>query len=188
MIYRCTYNDDEGWNHFKQLIHRQTRKSLQRSDAPEVFNSLEWTFVEDRLALDGATRPWLRDHFNQWAEQAVVTEQPRAQAENHRVNIGAPRYNYFIQVDEEALQSVLAVPERDSRREGFVNLVDSRWTSLSERGYPEDEEVFDPIDGCTEEDVGWMRIARDSVGANLYMMDDCAWYVYYLRPPAVVLD
>lgn len=88
---------------------------------------------------------------------------------------------------------MLAAPERDLFGKGFVNLVNSRWTFLSEDSYrytgePEHEEVFDPIDGCTEEDVGCMRIARRSIGADLYMMDDYSWYAYYLRPPAVVLD
>jgi hypothetical protein len=65
-----------------------------------------------------------------------VTEQPRAKAETERnpePTIGIPRYHYFIQVDEEALQSVLAAPEIDLHGQGFINFVDSRWKPLGDR-------------------------------------------------------
>jgi hypothetical protein len=86
---------------------------------------------------------------------------------------GIPRCNYFTQVDDEALQSVIADPELGPFGEGSVNFVDSRWKSLGERTNPyrveedeededegdeedeeDEDEVLDPIDRCTEEDVG----------------------------------
>jgi hypothetical protein len=71
------------------------------------------------------------------------------------------RYNYFIQVDHEALQSVLATSKRDIYSEGFVDFVDSRWQPLGKERYGpvEDGEELDAIYGCTEVDVGWVRIA-----------------------------
>ncbi|KAI6814026.1 hypothetical protein KC327_g4385 [Hortaea werneckii] len=165
---------------------------MQRSDAPEVADKLEWTFVEDRAALDGASRSQLRERFKQWAAQAIIAEQPRAQAQAQEDSLfGIPRYNYFIQIDEEALQSVLAAPRNDPSGEGFVNFVDARWNPLGDI-YPEDEdERYDPIDECTEENVGWMRIATMMIDTEWY---DAAinfasggWFVYYLRPPKIVL-
>lgn len=192
VIYRCTYEDDEGWELFKHLLHERTQKTIQRSDAPEVAHSLEWTFVEDRAALEDASRSRLRDRFNRWADLAFVTEQPRAHAEAQECPLfGVPRYNYFIQVDEEALKSVLAAPRRDSHGEGFVNLVDSRWKPLGSR-YPrqEDDEVFEPIGGCTEENVGWMRVAARMIDTFLYEaaidFPGGVWYVFYQRPPEVL--
>jgi hypothetical protein len=133
---------------------------MQKSDAPEVADKLEWTFVEDRAALDGASRTQLRERFKQWAAQAIFTEQPRAQAQAQEdPTFGIPRYDYFIQVDEEALQSVLAAPKNDISGKGFVNFVDARWKPLGDRYSDNDDEKFDPIDGCTEENVGWIRIA-----------------------------
>lgn len=195
VIYRCTYQDDRGWNRFKQIVHERTHKVMQRSDAPEAADSLEWTFVEDRATLDRASRPQLRERFNQWAAQAIVTEQPRAEAQTQEdPTFGVPRYNYFIQVDEEALKSVLAAPQPDLEGEGFVNLVDSQWKPLNESnsGEVEDEEVHDAIDGCTEENVGWMRIATNTM-TNAEFYDAAVdfsgggWYAFYQRPPGIVM-
>lgn len=197
VIYRCTYEDDHGWDRFKQIIYERTQREMQESDTPEAADSLEWTFVEDRTTLDGASRAKLRDRFNQWAAQAIVTKQPRAQAETQiEPTFGIPRYNYFIQVDEEALKSVLAAPD-DLYGEGYVNFVDSQWRPLAGRsfhGKPYDsieDEVFDEIDGCTEENVGYMRIASGMIDAAWYdtVVDfpGGGWYLYYKRPPEIVL-
>jgi hypothetical protein len=206
VIYRCTYQDDHAWERFKQIIHERTQKSMEMSDTPEAANSLadslEWTFVEDRTALDGASKSQLRERFNKWAAQAIVTEQPRAQAETKRdlePTFGIPRYHYFIQVDEEALQSVLAAPKLDLYGEGFINFVDSRWKPLGDRlsrssieDIEDEDEVFDPIDRCTEENVGWMRLAAfTAVDAEFYVSvfdyPGGGWYVAYKRPPETVM-
>jgi len=60
VIYRCTYDDDEGWTRFKQFIIQQSRANITESDTPELADSLEWTFVEDRATLDGASKDQLR--------------------------------------------------------------------------------------------------------------------------------
>lgn len=108
---------------------------MANSDAPEVANSLEWTLVEDP-SLGGASKDQLREHHKQWATQAFATEQPRA---HEYQTFGDPRYRYFIQGDEEALQSVMAAPESDLSGAGFVNFVDSQWKSMSEE-FPDDED------------------------------------------------
>jgi hypothetical protein len=79
VIYRCTYRNDRDWNRFKQLVHKRSRENIEESDTPQIAQSLEWTFVEDRDALDGASRAQLRERFNKWAAQVIATEQPRAQ-------------------------------------------------------------------------------------------------------------
>ena len=52
VIYRTTYDDDEGWTCFKQLITQQSLTNIAESKAPEIADSLEWMFVEDRATLD----------------------------------------------------------------------------------------------------------------------------------------
>ena len=84
VVYRCTYHDDHAWERIKQIFHERTQQALQRSDTPEVADSHEWTFVDDRAALDGASKPQLRECFNNWASHAMATEQPRAKAETER--------------------------------------------------------------------------------------------------------
>jgi hypothetical protein len=178
------------------MVYENTQKSMLRFDAPEAADSLEWTFVEDRAALDGASRSQLREHFNRWVPQAFAAEQPRAQDQTEPLQnliFAVPRYNYFIQVDKEALQSVLAAPERDLCGKGYVNFVCSRWKPFGKEAYGpiEDGEELDAIDGCTEGDVGWMRIATMMIDADWYETAFCfpggGWHVYCLRPPEVVI-
>jgi hypothetical protein len=220
VIYRCTYQDDYAWERFKQIFHERTREYMEMSETPEAATSLaeklEWTFVEDRVALDGASRSQLRERFKEWAAQSIVTEQPRARAKTERLpepTFGIPRYQYFIQVDEEALQSVLAAPKDDFYEGGFINFVDSRWKPMGERPSrscmsdnrdiedgdedeliedEDEDEVFDTIDGCTEENVGWMRLAATTVvGTEFYVSVydyvSGAWYVTYKRPPEIAI-
>jgi len=136
LIYRCTYHNDQAWSRFKKLVHDRTTKSIANSDTPAIANSLEWTFVEDRATLDGASRAQLRERFNKWAEQAYAVEQPRGQADFQKWGLfGFARNNYFIQVDEEALQSVLSPPEFSWKNSfGFVNFVDFAVGTYERRG------------------------------------------------------
>jgi hypothetical protein len=53
-----------------------------------------------------------------------------------------------------------------------------------------EEELGDhePIDGCCEEDVGWMKMASTMVDANFYVeMNEPLpfWYLNYRRPPDI---
>jgi hypothetical protein len=198
VIYRTTYDDDEGWTRFKQLITQQSLANIAESDAPEIADSLEWMFVEDRATLNGATKDHLRSRFKQWASDAVKTEQPRV--EDYRfATLGNPRYTYFIDVDEGAMKSVvydaLQPPEKDFDGVGYVNFVDGRWKPLSELtsniGQVDEgeDEVHEAIEGCTEENVGWMKITSRMVGADFYeamMGYSDVWYLKYQRPPETV--
>ncbi len=85
-------------------------------------------------------------------------------------------------------------PEADLCGEGYVNFIDADWKPLSELASDggdvdaEEEDVHEPIDGCTEENVGWMRIAPHMVGADFYqamMGYPDVWYVMYQRPPEI---
>jgi hypothetical protein len=55
----------------------------------------------------------------------------------------------------------------------------------------EDEEQLDPIDGCIEENIGWMKIASVMIDAELYdaafTFPGGGWYAYYERPPEIII-
>jgi hypothetical protein len=60
------------------------------------------------------------------------------------------------------------------------------------RGVTDPEQVdFDSIDGCVQENVGWMKITPMlMVSAEWYgTVGDfgVTWYAFYLRPPEVVV-
>jgi hypothetical protein len=74
-----------------------------------------------------------------------------------------------------------------------VNFVDANWKPLSER-FPaeggEGDESHEPIDGCREENVGWMKIAAFMVGPDFYdAMSGFpdVWYSFYQRPFETVI-
>lgn len=197
VIYRCTYGDDAAWARFKRIIEQRSRREIAESDTPEVADSLEWTFVEDASTLDGASRDQLRARFRAWVPGAARTEQPRSEDRFVKRN---PRYGLFIQVDEDVLRSVVPAPgqpplEDDWWDEGWVNLVDADWRPLSEL-FPDevvdDGDVYEPIDGCTEENVGWVRIVPSMVSSRFYVESPDGftgdWYPVFKRPPEVICD
>jgi hypothetical protein len=89
----------------------------------------------------------------------------------------APRYRYFIQIDEKFLQSLLRDTESGPRLKGlqsngYVNFVDGWWKSLREQYSTSqdpdlkeeiDEQLahgYQSIEGCMEENTGWTMLHR----------------------------
>jgi hypothetical protein len=93
-------------------------------------------------------------------------------------------------VDQEALESVLSGPD-DDKDTGFVLLVQAGWEpeeldkdELRERNGAEPEE--EPLEGCTEHDVGWMNVRyRDVEVSFVHVTDSNHWNMYYSRPPEI---
>lgn len=102
----------------------------------------------------------------------------------------AGRYQFFVMVDQEALESVLSGPD-DDKDTGFVLLVQAGWEpeeldkdELRERNGAEPEE--EPLEGCTEHDVGWMNVRyRDVEVSFVHVTDSNHWNMYYSRPPEI---
>lgn len=153
-----------------------------RGFPPELANSLEWTFVSDRASLDGASRDQLRDHFRAWAAEAEKAEQSRGTI---ATDITAQRYGYFIQVDEEALRSVVDGDANHCLGEGQVNIVRCGEFDLGPEAREGDREHVEVEDG----DEGWMVIAAHMVGPDFYdsigqLPQD--WWAFYTPPPRLV--
>jgi hypothetical protein len=52
-----------------------------------------------------------------------------------------------------------------------------------------EDETLEPIDGCTEKDVGWMLIAPHMISVGFYDVlsgDEHHWHTFYERPPSIV--
>lgn len=73
---------------------------------PEYATSLEWTFVEDQGILKGHQEiSFLRtDSFWKWGAEAIKIEHRHCTGDLSRY---FRRYKCFIQVDEDALRSVV---------------------------------------------------------------------------------
>jgi hypothetical protein len=73
-----------------------------------VKNALDWTFVSDPTTLNGASREQLRHRFRDWRKTAMQAENQRRDPATPIRSIDIPqRYTYFIQVDEESLNSAI---------------------------------------------------------------------------------
>lgn len=147
------------------------------------MDSLSLTIFEDRSLFDGASTSVVREHFKQWAITAPQQEQSTGPALSQR-------YRYCIQVDDAALKSVLENDEPlPPMSHGFVNLIwnDDGWKHTNGAPSPEEEEVEEPIEGCTWHNVGWMRVTYQDVMVCFYVLlrdlNDC--HRVYRRPPEV---
>lgn len=179
VFYRTAYGDDEAWLRFKNFLAKETRKALEESNAPELANSLEWTFIEDRALLEGASKDKLRLHFRSWAERAITIENPRFDRARPFSDFNLARYSYFIEVDEEALRSI-------GNFGSSVNFIRANWEPD-----PDSEDDYEPVQGCKEEDVGWILLSQQMMVVESLDYFDApgdAWYTFYVRPPHMLLS
>lgn len=185
IIYRCTYDSDDEWNEFMERLRYRIRKTLTFYNAVDLMDSLGFTVIEDRKKLDDVEASVISEHFKTWAETAPLLEQGIAQSESQVW--GSQRYLYCIQVDAEVLESVVhwaeAPPAIDARSEGFVKIVSRYWEpyGAGDRDAPQE-----PIEGCTEDDVGWMMIDYTNVVEFYHLLRSRnSWHSEYRRPPNV---
>ncbi|KXX75929.1 hypothetical protein MMYC01_207423 [Madurella mycetomatis] len=181
VIYRCTYKPELEchWESFRRLVEERTRESIAESDAPQIAEKLDWVFVKDP-ALERATRDELKRRFRAWAR----AENPSYDINNTPYCRGS-RYKYFIQVDEDALRSVLDDPNdptnpanRVDLQGGHVNIVHAWQDPL-----PLEEATDEFGEAVDNED--WMMIQASMIAPYFYvdLDNDESWYVHYSPPP-----
>ncbi|KLJ10526.1 hypothetical protein EMPG_14096 [Blastomyces silverae] len=95
------------------------------------------------------------------------------------------RYMSFIQVDEEALRSVVEGDLNDFMDGSWVHLVRADDHDFDRSANAEEED-----DDGEEVDEGWIMIAADMIGPDFYDVigpapDD--WYAFYSPPPGFVI-
>jgi hypothetical protein len=187
VIYRCSYaSANEAIRaRFRSRVETHSRENIAASDAPEIADRLEWTWVEDST-LDGASPAKLREKCRAW-----VAKEVDRQPGDYTPEV-IPRSNFFIVVDDEALRSLVEPVDLSLPwpRNAFVKFVNANWEPSSPDDAEQEDgfsgpETFDPIDGCTEKDVSWMRIAPLMVNTDFYddwCGDSNLWTVFYKRP------
>ena len=192
VIYRCTYQSDSDWETFMTRFLYHVRHSLDFYNGLDLLDSFAPTVFEDR-SFDGATTALVRKHFQEWAATAPPVEQPIGYSDYPE----AGRYKFFLMVDQEALESVLSVPDpEECDSDGFVRLVNGFWEpevldadELAERGVSSQSELEqeEPLEGLTMLDVGWMKVCYSDAQTwgYLSMLDGFRWLTYYQRPPLI---
>jgi hypothetical protein len=197
VIYRTTYDSDADWAEFlRRLRFQMNLNMVECYNGQDILDMFTWTIFDDPALFDGASTSTVRQHFKQWAESAFRAEQQRPGVDEE-VSMGtSPRYHYCVQVDKEALKSVAhdAPPpeELDTSGIGWVKLINKSWMLRSEdprfHGRPLDPNVYEAIEGVTENDVGWIKCPYRSVMGEWYVLlgDLNGWVIHYRRPPTVV--
>jgi hypothetical protein len=199
VIYRCTYADDATWAQFRDRIEALSREDIAESDAPEIAERLEWTWIEDKAGLDGISTAALRKRFRAWVTDEIARQQ-LTKYEPDEIS----RFRYFIKIDQEAMDSFAGMSMSTLLSDtAYLKIVNSSWEPIPavtvvkvEQADEQDdddwwnqEELLDPIDGCTEDDVGWMRIEPFMIKAYFYETlesSDESWNLFYKRPPRIL--
>ena len=201
-IYRTTYESDEDWTELLRRLRMWTTDNMDFYNGQDVLDRMTWTIFDDRERFDSANTSTIRRHFREWAETAVLSEQAPQQAgggdgDTAPVSMGrSPRYRYCVQIDADALKSAVhdapPPPDFDQDRQGWVRVIDKEWMPRSENpiyaGRRPDPNVYEPIEGVTDHDVGWVKCPFPSVMTEYYMLfnDLNGYTTSYRRPPAVV--
>ena len=196
VVYRTTYSSDDDWAEFLRRLRFQMDDAFDYFNGRDILEQFTLTVLQDRSLFDGADTNTIRQHFQQWSLTAYRTEQQQqvgeeggSESSTGVIRIGrSPRYRFAVQVDAEALRSVVheapAPPELDTTNKGWVKLIDKSWYLGRSEG---DVDSLEPIEGVTERDVGWMKVPYQDVMTEYYTrcrsLND--WNLNYRRPPGI---
>ncbi|WPG99723.1 Hypothetical protein R9X50_00254200 [Acrodontium crateriforme] len=148
-----------------------------------MLPSLNYQVFEDRNLFDSVDAATIRDHFRVWAATAPEQEQGGMGAARSQ------RYQFCVQVDAEALHSVVheaPPPERgDTKSKGWVKLI---WKDWEPQNDVVEQAEDQPIEEIAQNDVGWCRAKYSLLMPSIYAIiqdrHDC--YREYRRPPTVI--
>ncbi|KAJ5813605.1 uncharacterized protein N7503_000355 [Penicillium pulvis] len=164
-----------------------------------MLDSFQTTVFEDRGLFEGASTATIREDFQKWATTAIQEEGGSLDmigSWSFRVT----RHRFCLFVDEESLQSVLQAPIEDCiNKHAFANMLNGRWKPESIEGYSQDDlddgdkledlvdDGYDPIEGYTVKDVGWMKIALCDAGLEGFekLGEGFEWERVYERPQKI---
>lgn len=173
VLVRCTYKDNVKWSEFLETL------KLQYNPIQPLAQSQPWTTIEDKEKLDSATMSQATLVFDKWVKIAGVEEMH---------NPRGMRYQYYIYVNEESIESVIN-PVRAAEKTGnFLILVSLRDSLIGEEDDDSrPEEYFDDqADFC---DRSWKLI--DAKNIKGIFNNNWNWYHFYddasggMGPPIV---
>jgi hypothetical protein len=146
LIYRTTYDDDEAWRRFmrglKWAVHESIAKGFDR-----VAPFLQWTVVEDRSVLDGASKDIVREHFRGWVVSRTV-ERDGPGAKRKTLPRRSPRYRYCLYVDKKTVDEAKVDISTKYGTEPFVEVQSDVIVLDSFHGTPEKPRLSDnPYEG-----------------------------------------
>jgi hypothetical protein len=170
------------------------------------------TVFDDAAIFDGVSMQATRQHFKDWRKHALYEEQ----GSSEEFEAGGPeglvpssfnavRYRFCVQIDNDALQSNLSRGSLMREDDAWLNLVEADWdleailaqraedriegieSGLDPEGFDECIEFFPEIEGCSEENIGWMRVQLQDLVPGFFAklrQPDMPGYLY-VRPPNI---
>lgn len=164
VILRGVYDDDVEWEKFINLYKRKLLDELEMFGVQNVFSQhLQFTVIEDRAALEGASKDAVRARFIQWVEEQRAGEL----ADKPKAFTFHPRFKYCLYMDEVCMKTITA--RQPSLREGealWYLSIESRSIIIHGLHGPveineddEEDEGYPELDGTTNYDVGWTYIS-----------------------------
>ncbi|KAJ6086500.1 hypothetical protein N7467_005414 [Penicillium canescens] len=154
--YRRTYRSDSDWAEFLR----------QRENGLYLLPGLQTTVFENRERYENASTATIREDFQQWARTAVQEKQGVSPEVFRFFNIEAARYRFCLFVNEKSLQCVLQAPPEDSNNDDKFGWWKPESLEDYDQGDIEDyikefgsagglvNNSYEPIEGCTVQDVG----------------------------------
>lgn len=192
IIYRTSYSNNQAWSQFLQKLNEETREEFEEHNGLDVLEQKANTIMDDAAQFDGMSSLDIREHCKKWVADNYAREQGRPPADSIFPYGGAPRYRYAVQIDEEVLTTMTRL---DFAGDAWVKLIDLEWFEdrWDRDCWSEDEDEFveheqeRPIEGMTQEDVGWLRMWWLNIAGSRYvdLSDRNFWAVHYRRPPAI---
>jgi hypothetical protein len=211
LVYRTSYDDDEAWQRFMDILTRNTEVSLRKAGKLQRLQPyLYWTAMEDRTAFDGASKDAIRDHFRDWVNTRSV-ERDGPGADHEDLARYSPRYRVCLYVDKIAMESasmelfpnpyglevyqvngrvVLIDAQFGQHLEGPHELNEYELQEIADGEYTmedveDDEGEYEPIEDRTTYDVGWMYCQLEYVSSAYERLSEAAdeWTEMYMRPP-----
>ncbi len=153
-------------------------------------------------------------HVEQGSQEEIQSRRHEAPPRDWGLPV---RYGFCVQVDEDSMRSVIAdggepwvklIKGDWEPREATMqqqqqhqqlqqqetepgSLVESQGAHSDDEADfiddDEDDEEYPAIEGCTDQDVGWMKVQLVGLMPDLYasLRDPNLWHVQYMRPPEI---
>ncbi|KAM5371732.1 hypothetical protein ACJZ2D_007797 [Fusarium nematophilum] len=185
VIYRCAYATESQWASYLEFFKAAVRDELEFLELSTLlWPLLEWTIIEDRETLDGASKHQVRRKFSEWTTERC-TERDGAGADEAFME-RRPRFQFCIYIDQKCLDTVdqyrawVEAGAEGVRKRVICVVLDKDCKSRGRgRG------GFPPIEGCVKQDTGWMYVAVDCIPDVYDRLSFEALADDYKRPPKV---
>ncbi|KAL8365068.1 hypothetical protein RB595_004062 [Gaeumannomyces hyphopodioides] len=180
------------------LVKSSAGYYLRNEGQEEILGpGLEWTVVEDREAIDGASKETVRERFRAWVAARSI-ERGGEGVRNPDVAEELPRFRYCVYVDRACLERVRVsryTVQSNYLLNGQVVVINAAPkdpaippdSDEEDSDEDDDDDVYEEVEGSTAKDVGWTYVSADTFvwsyeDLHLKSSEWETWETIYKRP------